>query len=59
MADQIEHDEAGAEAESRQSRQEARQNAITDAVMAAGTIRIADLAERFEIQHHDGASRPR
>lgn len=49
MADQIEHDEAGAEAESRQSRQEARQNAITDAVMAAGTIRIADLAERFEI----------
>jgi len=34
---------------SRQSRQTDRRNAITEAVMAAGSIRISDLAERFEI----------
>src|SRR5690606_4600501 len=33
----------------RQSRQAARQRAITEAVMAAGSIRIDELAERFEI----------
>lgn len=35
--------------ESRQSRQAARQNAITDAVMSAGSLRIGELAERFGI----------
>lgn len=35
--------------ESRQSRQTARQNAITDAVMSAGSLRISELAEQFEI----------
>jgi len=34
---------------SRQSRQTDRRNAITEAVMAAGSIRITDLAERFDI----------
>lgn len=37
------------EAQSRQARQTDRRNAITEAVMAAGSIRISDLAERFEI----------
>lgn len=37
------------EATSRQSRQAARQRAITEAVMAAGSVRIDELAERFEI----------
>jgi DeoR/GlpR family transcriptional regulator of sugar metabolism len=36
-------------ADSRQSRQRARQRAITDVVMAEGIIRIEQLAERFEI----------
>jgi DeoR/GlpR family transcriptional regulator of sugar metabolism len=36
-------------AETRQGRQQARQRAITEAVMAAGTIRIEQLAERFDI----------
>ena len=35
--------------DSRQSRQLARQRAITDAVMAEGAIRIEQLADRFEI----------
>lgn len=39
-------DEDGA---SRLDRQAARRNAITDAVMSAGSLRIADLAERFGI----------
>lgn len=34
---------------SRQARQTDRRNAITEAVMAAGSIRISDLAERFGI----------
>lgn len=34
---------------SRQARQTDRRNAITEAVMAAGSIRITELAERFEI----------
>lgn len=34
---------------SRQGRQAARQRAMTEAVMAEGTIRIEQLAERFEI----------
>ena len=34
---------------SRQSRQAARQRAITEAVMSAGAVRIDDLAERFGI----------
>lgn len=34
---------------SRQNRQAARQRAITEAVMAAGAVRIEELAERFEI----------
>lgn len=34
---------------SRQERQTDRRNAITEAVMAAGSIRITELAERFEI----------
>jgi DeoR/GlpR family transcriptional regulator of sugar metabolism len=36
-------------ADTRQSRQLARQRAITDAVIAAGTIRIEQLAEQFQI----------
>jgi DeoR/GlpR family transcriptional regulator of sugar metabolism len=36
-------------ADSRQSRQQARQRAITEAVIAAGTIRIEQLAEQFGI----------
>jgi DeoR/GlpR family transcriptional regulator of sugar metabolism len=36
-------------AETRQGRQQARQRAITEAVMAAGTIRIEQLADRFDI----------
>jgi DeoR/GlpR family transcriptional regulator of sugar metabolism len=35
--------------DSRQSRQQARQRAITDAVIAAGTVRIEQLAEEFGI----------
>lgn len=35
----------------RQSRQAARQRAITEAVMSAGAVRIEDLAERFGISH--------
>ncbi len=35
--------------DSRQARQIARQRAITTAVMAEGSVRIEDLAERFEI----------
>jgi len=34
---------------SRSERQQARQRAISEAVMAEGTVRIEDLAERFEI----------
>src|SRR5699024_3953506 len=33
----------------RQSRQQVRQQAMTEAVMAEGAVRIEDLAERFEI----------
>jgi len=36
-------------ADTRQSRQLARQRGITDAVIAAGTIRIEQLAEQFQI----------
>ncbi|UIJ35214.1 MULTISPECIES: DeoR/GlpR family DNA-binding transcription regulator [unclassified Allobranchiibius] len=36
-------------ADSRQSRQMARQRAITEAVMAQGAVRIEELAERFDI----------
>ena len=36
-------------ADSRQSRQLARQRAITEAVMAEGTVRIEQLADRFDI----------
>lgn len=35
--------------DSRQSRQQARQRAITDAVIAAGTVRIEQLADQFGI----------
>jgi len=38
-----------ASGDARQSRQAARQRAITEAVMKAGAIRIEELAERFEI----------
>ncbi|WP_288420462.1 DeoR/GlpR family DNA-binding transcription regulator [uncultured Microbacterium sp.] len=41
--------EAAAEPSSRQDRQAARQKAITEAVMAAGVIRIEQLAEQFGI----------
>lgn len=36
-------------AQSRQARQTDRRNAITEAVIAAGSIRISELAERFDI----------
>lgn len=37
--------------DARQSRQQARQRAIADAVMAEGAVRIEQLAERFGISH--------
>jgi DeoR/GlpR family transcriptional regulator of sugar metabolism len=43
--------EADAANGSRQSRQAARQRAITEAVMSAGAVRIEELAERFGISH--------
>ena len=45
-ADEAMAPETGA---SRQERQTDRRNAITEAVMTAGSIRITELAERFEI----------
>lgn len=45
-ADEVIAPETGA---SRQERQTDRRNAITEAVMTAGSIRITELAERFDI----------
>lgn len=47
--DSTAHEDDTAASESRQSRQLTRQRAITEAVMAEGSVRIEQLAERFDI----------
>lgn len=47
--DTMEIDGEDAPGPSRQAKQTARHNAITEAVMSAGSIRISELAERFGI----------
>ncbi|MGM7668984.1 DeoR/GlpR family DNA-binding transcription regulator [Microbacterium sp. A93] len=47
--DSTTHEDDTAASDSRQSRQLTRQRAITEAVMAEGSVRIEQLAERFDI----------